>query len=52
MDVIELYPYGSLFDSTRFEIMAERLTLHYLSYPLDAPVVITLELSRILDSTQ
>jgi hypothetical protein len=52
VQVIEPYPYGTLFDGARFEIVAERLTLHYLSYPLDAPVATTLELSRILDSTQ
>ena len=52
VEIIEPYPYGTLFDSTRFEIVAERLTLRYLSYPFDAPVVTTLELTRMLDSTK
>jgi len=50
--VIEPYPYGILFDSTRFEIAADHLTLRYLSYPSDAPVAATLDLTRILDSSQ
>lgn len=52
MQVIQPYPYGSVFDSTRFEIVGERLTLRYLSYPFDAPVATTLELTRIVDSAQ
>jgi hypothetical protein len=52
VQIIQPYPYGTVFDSARFEIVAERLTLRYLSYPLDAPVPTTLELTRMLDSTQ
>jgi hypothetical protein len=29
VQVVQPYPYGTLFDSTRFEITADRLTLHY-----------------------
>jgi hypothetical protein len=35
------YPWGSLFDSTRFTVRVNRLTLRYLSYPADAPVETT-----------
>jgi hypothetical protein len=52
VQVIQPYPYGTLFDGTRFEMVADRLTLRYLSYPADAPVATTLELTRFLDSTQ
>ncbi len=43
---IEPYPYGSLFDDARSEIVGDRLTLRYVSYPSDAPVETTLELIR------
>jgi hypothetical protein len=46
VQVVQPYPYGTLFDSTRFEITADRLTLRYLSYPFDALVTTTLELTR------
>jgi hypothetical protein len=52
VQIIQPYPYGTVFDSARLELVAERLTVRYLSYPLDAPVGTTLELSRGLDSTQ
>ena len=52
VQVIQPYPYGTLFDSTRFELVADRLTLRYLSYPFDAPEATILELTRTLDSTQ
>lgn len=32
------YPYGSIFDDCRFEIVENQLTLTYLSYPAEAPV--------------
>ena len=52
VEVIEPYPYGTLFDSTRFEVSADRLTLHYLSYPFDTPEATILDLTRMLDSTE
>ena len=52
VEIIQPYPYGTVFDSARFDIAVDRLTLRYLSYPLDAPVATTLELTRVLDSTQ
>lgn len=52
VQIIQPYPYGTLFDGTRFEISADRLTLRYLSYPADAPVATTLELTRIMDFTE
>jgi len=40
--VHEPYPYGDApFDGARFEIQADRLILHYLTYPADAPIPTT-----------
>jgi hypothetical protein len=52
VQVVQPYPYGTLFDGNRFEIVDDRLTLRYLSYPFDAPVATTLELTRTIDLSQ
>jgi hypothetical protein len=36
--VQEPYPYTGFYDGTRYVVANGRLTLHYLSYPADAPV--------------
>jgi hypothetical protein len=36
--VIEPYPYGSVFDDARYEIVDGQLSLHFTIYPADGPV--------------
>lgn len=35
--VSEPYPYGTIFDDARYERQGRMLTLHYTTYPADAP---------------
>lgn len=39
--VIRPYPYGSIFDDCTYRIETSILTLTYLTYPADAPIVTT-----------
>src|SRR5262245_31377280 len=39
--ITEPYPYGSMFDDASYYLNGERLTLHYTTYPADAPVETT-----------
>ena len=36
--VEEPYPWGGLFDDARFVVDGDRLTIHFTTYPADAPV--------------
>lgn len=40
-EVIEPYPWGTIFDDARYEMNASRLTIHHTTYPADAPVATT-----------
>lgn len=42
----EPYPYGTIFDDARYEIQGQQLTLHYTTYPADAPVPTVLVFTR------
>lgn len=35
--VTEPYPYGTIFDDARYEVQGRQLTLHFTTYPADAP---------------
>jgi hypothetical protein len=42
----EPYTYGRLFDDAHYTLDSGRLTIHYLSYPLDAPVSTSVVFTR------
>ena len=44
--VLSPYPYGGVFDGCRFEVRGDALVLHFLTYPLDAPVPTTATFRR------
>lgn len=44
--VTEPYPYGSIFDDARYEILDGQLSLHFTIYPADAPVPTVLVFTR------
>jgi len=46
--VEEPYPYGTIFDDARYEVLGRQLTLHYTVYPADAaePAVLVFTRTR------
>ena len=44
--VSEPYPYGSIFDDAHYDLVGPLLSLHYTTYPADAPVPTLLIFTR------
>jgi hypothetical protein len=45
--VSEPYPYGTIFDDAHYQLQGDELTLHFTTYPADAPEPTVLVFTRV-----